>query len=78
MEGYRWRRTACWLCAALPSLANADGYPFQNTQEDFIMPALGRDDDVGGPADRYSTKPNIKFTTREDFSAIEMISQAWA
>ena len=39
------------------------------------MPALGRDDDVVDLLNRYSIKPNIKFTTREDFSAIEMISQ---
>ena len=67
------------MLAVLPRshpLANADGYPLSRIpQEDFIMPALGRDDDVVDLLDRYSIKPNIKFTTREDFSAIEMISQ---
>jgi DNA-binding transcriptional LysR family regulator len=67
------------MLAVLPRshpLAGAEAYPLSRVpQEDFIMPALGRDDDVADLLDRHAIRPNIKFTTREDFSAMEMISQ---
>lgn len=65
------------MLAVLPKehpLANAKSYPvLQCASEDFIMPALGRDDDVAALLDRFQIKPNILFSTLENHAAISMI-----
>lgn len=43
--------------------------------EDFIMPALGHDDDVTELFNKYKLNPNIKFSTLENFAAMSMIEK---
>lgn len=45
----------------------------QCCQEDFIMPALGRDDDVLGLLETHGLEPKIAFTTLDTVSALAMI-----
>lgn len=45
----------------------------QCAQEDFIMPALGRDDDVLGLLETHGLEPKIAFTTLDTVSALAMI-----
>lgn len=67
------------MLAVLPKkhpLAGEEVYPIQNCQyEKFIMPALGRDDDVAEMLSRNGLTPNISFSTLENFAALAMIEQ---
>lgn len=67
------------MLAVLPKdhpLADAPAYPLKNCAEDpFIMPALGRDDDVVALFESCGIVPNIKFTTLENFAALAMVEQ---
>lgn len=67
------------MVAVLPrehELADADTYPLERCQnERFIMPALGRDNDVEELLRKRRLTPLIKFTTLENYSAISMIEQ---
>ena len=65
------------MLAVLPSdhpLAEQQNYPIcQCIHEDFIMPALGRDDDVAALFERFQIEPHILFSTLENYAAISMI-----
>ena len=51
-------------------------YPLINCETDsFIMPALGRDDDVVSLFERNGIKLNIHFTTLENFATMAMIEK---
>ena len=67
------------MIAVLPRehpLANADQYPLSLCEnESFIMPALGRDDDVVDLLNRNGVHPKIQFSTIENYSAISMIEK---
>lgn len=67
------------MIAVLPRshpLAKAKKYPLKNCQkEKFIMPALGRDDDVLALFKRNHLTPKIAFSTLENFATISMIEQ---
>ena len=67
------------MVAVLPPghpLADRGSYPLaQCAQEDFIMPALGCDDDVEALFARNHVDPNIRYTTIENFSAMSMVEQ---
>ncbi|HBC92528.1 MAG TPA: transcriptional regulator [Pelotomaculum sp.] len=67
------------MLAVLPKthlLATETTYPLQNCQyERFIMPALGRDDDVVALFEKNNLNPNIQFSTLENFAAMSMIEQ---
>lgn len=67
------------MLAVLPKthpLANEAVYPLQNSQyERFIMPALGRDDDVAELFRRNKLTPKVCFSTLENFSTLAMIEQ---
>lgn len=67
------------MLAVLPKdhpLAGAQAYPLRNCpSESFIMPALGRDDDVAAMFARNGIEPDIRFSTLENYAALEMIEQ---
>ncbi|QQO07731.1 LysR family transcriptional regulator [Breznakiella homolactica] len=67
------------MLAVLPRnhpLAAETSYPIKNCRnERFIMPALGRDDDVVTLFERNNVTPNIRFSTLENFAALAMIEQ---
>lgn len=67
------------MMAILPTnhpLANQDIYPLQNCEnEEFIMPALGRDDDVAEMINRNNLNLNIAFSTLENYATLAMIEQ---
>jgi DNA-binding transcriptional LysR family regulator len=67
------------MLAVLPKthpFADKAVYPLQNCEnERFIMPALGRDDDVAELFRRNKLAPQICFSTLENFSALAMIEQ---
>ena len=67
------------MVALLPRshpLAEASCYPLENCEQDsFIMPALGCDDDVEALFARSHVRPNIRYTTIENFSAMSMVEQ---
>lgn len=67
------------MLAILPKehpLAGCSSYPLARcSEEDFIMPALGRDDDVAALFEAHSILPRIKFTTLENFAAMSMVEQ---
>ena len=67
------------MLAILPvnhPLANLKSYPIHHCQnEQFIMPAFGRDDDVAALLEQYELSPNIVFSTLENFAALNMIEQ---
>lgn len=67
------------MVALLPRshpLAEASCYPLGNCEQDsFIMPALGCDDDVEALFARSHVRPNIRYTTIENFSAMSMVEQ---
>lgn len=67
------------MLAILPvdhSLANLNSYPIRNCQnEQFIMPALGKDDDVTELLEHHELSPNIVFSTLENFAALTLIEQ---
>lgn len=68
------------MLALLPPdhpLAGASAYPLKDCeQDDFIMPALGCDDDVEALFRRNGIVPKIRFTTMESFSAMSMVEQS--
>jgi DNA-binding transcriptional LysR family regulator len=65
------------MIAVLPKdhpYANAEEYPLsQCNQEKFIMPALGKDEDVIELFDRFDLNPTIVYSTFEAFAAFAMI-----
>ncbi len=67
------------MLALLPQgqpLADASAYPLKDCEkDDFIMPALGCDDDVAALFRHYGIVPKIRFTTMENFSAMSMVEQ---
>ena len=67
------------MLALLPQghpLADASAYPLKDCEkDDFIMPALGCDDDVEALLARNHVAPNIRYTTIENFSAMSMVEQ---
>ncbi len=67
------------MLALLPPdhpLAGASAYPLKDCEkDDFIMPALGCDDDVEALFRHYGIVPKIRFTTMENFSAMSMVEQ---
>ena len=67
------------MLALLPPghpLADASAYPLKDCEkDDFIMPALGCDDDVEALFRHYGIVPKIRFTTMENFSAMSMVEQ---
>lgn len=67
------------MLAVLPKdhpYASKESYPLINYETDsFIMPALGRDDDVVSLFERNGIKLNIHFTTLENFATMAMIEK---
>lgn len=67
------------MLAVLPKdhlYASKESYPLINCETDsFIMPALGRDDDVVSMFERNGIKLNIHFTTLENFATMAMIEK---
>lgn len=67
------------MVAVLPpnhSLAKSFKYPIQLCQnESFIMPALGKDDDVVELLNKFHLSPNMVFSTLENFATLNMIEQ---
>ena len=65
------------MMAILPRshpLAEADRYPLSRlTEEDFIMPALGKDVDVVHLLEKNALEPNIVFSTVENYAVLSMI-----
>lgn len=67
------------MLAVLPKdhlYASKESYPLINCETDsFIMPALGRDDDVVSLFERNGIKLNIHFTTLENFATMAVIEK---
>ena len=67
------------MLAVLPKdhlYASKESYPLINCETDlFIMPALGRDDDVVSLFEKNGIEPNIHFTTLENFATMAMIEK---
>lgn len=67
------------MLAVLPKdhpYASKESYSLINCETDsFIMPALGRDDDVVSLFERNGIKLNIHFTTLENFATMAMIEK---
>lgn len=67
------------MIAVLPkdhAFAHSKSYPLKNCcNEKFIMPDLGREDDIIAMFNRNGITPNICFSTVEAFSTIPMIEQ---
>ena len=67
------------MLAVLPKdhpYAAKESYPLINCETDsFIMPALGRDDDVVSLFERNGIKLNIHLTTLENFATMAMIEK---
>lgn len=67
------------MLAVLPKdhlYASKESYQLINCETDsFIMPALGRDDDVVSLFERNGIKLNIHFTTLENFATMAMIEK---
>lgn len=65
------------MVAVIPDdhpLAKAKSYPISRcAEEDFIMPALGNDEDVVGLLARHRIEPKIRFTTMENPVMLGMI-----
>lgn len=65
------------MIAVLPKnhpLANAKSYPLSRCMEEaFIMPAMGKDDDVVKMFKKYNIVPSIAYSTNESFSAWAMV-----
>lgn len=65
------------MIAVLPKdhpLANAEVFPLDRCeQEEFIMPAMGKDEDVVKMLEKHGIVPNIVYSTNESFSAWAMI-----
>ena len=55
-------------------LADAKEFPLDRCeQEEFIMPAMGKDEDVMKMLNKYDIVPNIVYSTNESFSAWALI-----
>jgi DNA-binding transcriptional LysR family regulator len=55
-------------------MAQLATYPLSACQkEEFIMPALGKDDDVVGLLKKTNLTPKICFSTLENYAALSMI-----
>lgn len=67
------------MLAVLPAdhpLAGAAEYPVEACmEENFIMPALGRDDDVAELLSRLRLAPRVSLSTLENYAAMCMIEQ---
>jgi len=67
------------MLAILPlshPLSILDAYPIKECQnEQFIMPALGKDDDVISLLNKHNLSPNIVFSTLENFATLTLIEQ---
>jgi DNA-binding transcriptional LysR family regulator len=67
------------MIAAVPEnhpLAGADAYPIKNCKkEDIIMPSEGDDADVRELFKRHGIVPNIRLTTLENYTAINMVEK---
>ena len=67
------------MLAVLPKdhlYASKESYPLINCETDsFIMPALGRDDDVVSLFERNGIKLNIHFATLENFATMALIEK---
>lgn len=67
------------MLAVLPQnhpLAGNDSYPIMRCcDEDFIMPALGRDDDVAALFEKFQIEPRILFSTLENYATISMVEK---
>lgn len=65
------------MIAVLPKdhpLADAEEFPLDRCeQEEFIMPAMGKDEDVMKMLNKYDIVPNIVYSTNESFSAWALI-----
>ena len=65
------------MMAILPRdhpLAGEDRYPLARlAEEDFIMPALGKDVDVVHLLEKNALEPNIVFSTVENYAVLSMI-----
>lgn len=65
------------MIAVLPKdhpLADAKEFPLDRCeQEEFIMPAMGKDEDVMKMLNKYNIVPNIVYSTNESFSAWALI-----
>ena len=62
------------MCIRDSPLAGAASYPLSRCAgEKFIMPALGRDEDVTAVLEEAGISPSIAFSTIENFAAISMI-----
>ena len=65
------------MLAVLPKdhpMAGGDCFPISAcTEEKFIMPVLGRDPDVLALFEKYDIKPDIHFTTLENFAALSLV-----
>lgn len=67
------------MVAVLPKehpFADKDSYPIKNCRkEDIIMPSEGDDADVRELLKKHSIVPNIRLTTLENFTAINMVEK---
>ena len=67
------------MLAVLPKnhpMAGKDSYPLMRcSDEDFIMPALGRDDDVAALFEKFQIEPRILFSTLENYATISMVEK---
>lgn len=83
---YTWRpKMKCaWIplrndpvVAVLPldhPLAASSSYPLARCRDEkFIMPALGRDEDIAAILEEAGISPKIAFSTIENYAAISMI-----
>ena len=65
------------MIAVLPKdhpLADAKEFPLDRCeQEEFIMPAMGKDEDVMTMLKKYGIEPNIVYSTNESFSAWALV-----
>ena len=65
------------MIAVLPKnhpLANAEVYPLDRCeQEEFIMPAMGKDEDVVKMFKKHGIEPNVVYSTNESFSAWALV-----
>lgn len=78
--GYDWIPLAHDpMIAVLPKthpLAGQKSFPLSRCREEkFIMPAMGRDDDVVCIFKKYGIDPHIEYSTNESFSAWAMVEK---
>ena len=67
------------MLAVLPAnhpLAGAKSFPLERcSSEPFIMPAMGRDEDVDALFQRFGITPDIRFSTQQNFAAMSMVEK---